>query len=61
MKNVGLSYTSATPFKRLWKWRFEGDAVDEFEEYEADELGKYMSSAHRAGCQGPAPENQPKN
>ena len=54
-------YTSATPFTRLWKCRFEGDAVDEFEEYEADELGKYMSSAHHAGCQGPAPENQPKN
>ncbi len=32
-----------------------------YQEYEADELGKYMSSAHRAGCQGPAPENQHKN
>ena len=33
-------YSSATPFTRLWKYRFEGDASDVFEEYAAKELGE---------------------
>ena len=49
-------HTSKTPFTRLWKVRFFGDEDDEFEEYNAEELAKYLSRAHDEGVRGPAPE-----
>lgn len=49
-------YTSKTPFTRLWKVRFYGDDLDQFEEYDAHELAKHLSLAHDEGARGPAPE-----
>lgn len=52
-------YTETTPFTRLWKCRFYGDGKDIFEEYDASELAEHLSVAHRQGCLGPAPDQQP--
>ena len=49
-------HTSKTPYTRLWKVRFFGDKDDVFEEYNAEELAKHLSTAHDTGARGPAPE-----
>ena len=50
------AYSSKTPRTRLRKIRFFGDEDDEFEEYNAEGLAKYLSRAHDEGVRGPAPE-----
>ena len=49
-------HTSETPYTWLWKVRFFGDKDDLFEEYNAEELAKHLSTAHDTGARGPAPE-----
>ena len=49
-------HTSKTPCTRLWKVRFFGDKDDVFEEYNAEDLAKHLSTAHDTGARGPAPE-----
>ena len=49
-------HTSKIPYTRPWKARFFGDKDDVFEEYNAEELAKHLSTAHDTGARGPAPE-----